>query len=145
MNRHRPTYIKRDDGVTVVQIFNKDVVQVNREGEVLLDTGGDRGVGVLRAVNEALAKFGFKVTAARDDAETWTVSDGLRYFKRYEDGLVIPKPHPPGPGRALAPRTSLTSRVDEWGRRWVTQLSESTRTAASSVLLARVAGQQLGT
>lgn len=102
MNRHRPTYIKRDDGVTVVQIFNKDVVQVNREGEVLLDTGGDRGVGVLRAVNEALAKFGFKVTAARDGAETWTVSDGLRYFKRYEDGLVIPKPRPPGPGRALA-------------------------------------------
>jgi hypothetical protein len=102
VNRHRPTYIKRDDGVTVVQIFNKDVVQVNREGEVLLDTGGDRGVGVLRAVNEALAKFGFKVTAARDDAETWTVSDGVRYFKRYEDGLVIPKPHPPGPGRALA-------------------------------------------
>ena len=88
--------------MTVVQIFNKDVVQVNREGEVLLDTGGDRGVGVLRAVNEALTKFGFKVTAARDDAETWTVSDGVRYFKRYEDGLVIPKPHPPGPGRALA-------------------------------------------
>ena len=29
--------------MTVVQIFNKDVVQVNREGEVLLDTGGDRG------------------------------------------------------------------------------------------------------
>ena len=90
--------------MTVVHIFkiNKDIVQVSREGEVLLDTGGDRGRGVRRAMNNALRKFGFRVTFSADDPEEWTVSDGVRYLQRYEDGMVIPRPNPPGPGRALA-------------------------------------------
>ena len=99
-----PKAYKREDGMTVVHIFkiNKDIVQVSREGEVLLDTGGDRGRGVRRAMNNALRKFGFRVTFSADDPEEWTVSDGVRYLQRYEDGMVIPRPNPPGPGRALA-------------------------------------------
>ena len=53
---------KRDDGTVVVHIYGKDVVQVANTGAVLLDTQGDRGHNVWRAVNEALNKFGFKVT-----------------------------------------------------------------------------------
>ena len=104
LSTQHPKAYKREDGMTVVHIFkiNKDIVQVSREGEVLLDTGGDRGRGVRRAMNNALRKFGFRVTFSADDPEEWTVSDGVRYLQRYEDGMVIPRPNPPGPGRALA-------------------------------------------
>lgn len=104
LSPQHPKAYKREDGITVVHSFkiNKDIVQVNSEGEVLLDTGGDRGRGVRRAMNNALRKFGFTVTFSADDPEEWTVSDGVRYLQRYEDGMVIPRPKIPGPGRALA-------------------------------------------
>ena len=104
LSTQHPKAYKREDGITVVHIFkiNKDIVQVSSEGEVLLDTGGDRGRGVRRAMNNALRKFGFRVTFSADDPEEWTVSDGVRYLQRYEDGMVIPRPKIPGPGRALA-------------------------------------------
>ena len=104
LSTQHPKAYKREDGITVVHSFkiNKDIVQVSSEGEVLLDTGGDRGRGVRRAMNNALRKFGFTVTFSADDPEEWTVSDGVRYLQRYEDGMVIPRPKIPGPGRALA-------------------------------------------
>ena len=104
LSTQHPRAYKREDGITVVHIFkiDRDIVQVSREGEVMLDTGGDRGRGVRRAMNNALRKFGFRVTFSADDPEEWRVSDGVRYLQRYEDGMVIPRPNPPGPGRALA-------------------------------------------
>ena len=44
LSTQHPRAYKREDGITVVHIFkiDRDIVQVSREGEVMLDTGGDR-------------------------------------------------------------------------------------------------------
>lgn len=95
-----------------VRIYGKDVVLVSPTGEVRLDCGGDTGHNTYRAVNENLNKFGFKLTKDLNDETRWTLGDGKRFLKRYEDGMVIPAPVPPGPGRALA----LMQRDDEFSR-----------------------------
>lgn len=93
---------KRDDGVVVVHIYGKDVLAVDPSGAVRLNSEGDRGRNTFRAMNESLNKFGFKLTKSEANPEEWSVGDGKRFLKRYEDGMVIPAPKPPGPGRGLA-------------------------------------------
>ena len=101
---------KRDDGTVVVHIYGKDVVQVANTGAVLLDTQGDRGHNVWRAVNEALNKFGFKVTKSPAKEDEWTVGDGKKFLRRFEDGMTIPAPNPPGPADDAGPRASCSAR-----------------------------------
>ena len=67
-----------------------------------MNSEGDRGRNTFRAMNESLNKFGFKLTKSEANPEEWSVGDGKRFLKRYEDGMVIPAPKPPGPGRGLA-------------------------------------------
>ena len=93
---------KREDGFVAVHIYGKDVILVAPTGEVRLDAAGDTGHNTFRAMNESLNKFGFKLSKSPNDETQWTLGDGKRFLKRYEDGMTIPAPVPPGPGRALA-------------------------------------------
>jgi len=94
---------KRDDGVVVLHMYGKDVLAANNQGEVTLDADGDRGKNTFLGVHDALSRFGFKLSRPNPAApEEWSVSDGKKFLKRYEDGMVIPAPKPPGPGRMLA-------------------------------------------
>lgn len=93
---------KREDGFVAVHIYGKDVILVAPTGEVRLDAGGDTGHNTFRAMNESLNKFGFKLSKSPNDETQWTLGDGKRFLKRYEDGMIIPAPVPPGPGRGLA-------------------------------------------
>lgn len=109
---------KRDDGVVVARAFDADIIQVSGTGEVCLcrPTGPD-GVlrcdaEVLHAFNSCLNKFGFKVSAAPTDETAWSLSDGKR-LSRFHDGIVVPPPNPPGPGRGLA--MMLTTPVGAGG------------------------------
>jgi hypothetical protein len=84
-------------------MYGKDVLTANNQGEVVLDSDGDRGKNTHLAMRDALSKFGFKLSRPNPAApEEWSVSDGKKFLKRYEDGMVIPAPKPPGPGRMLA-------------------------------------------
>ena len=67
-----------------------------------------RGVGgagcdteVLNAFNSCLNKFGFTASASPADQTQWSLSDGKR-LSRFSDGMIVPAPNPPGPGRGLA-------------------------------------------
>ena len=93
---------KREDGFVAVHIYGKDVILVAPTGEVRLDAAGDTGHNTFRAMNESLNKFGFKLSKSPNDETQWTLGDGKRFLKRYEDGMTIPAPVPPGPGRAPA-------------------------------------------
>jgi hypothetical protein len=86
----------------VVHIYDRDVVKVTTTGEVTIDSAGDRGHHTYRAINDALTKIGFKVTKNPTAEAEWSVGDGKKFLKRYEDGMIIPAPYPAGPGRALA-------------------------------------------
>lgn len=85
-----------------VHIYGRDVIVVAPTGEVQLNCGGDTGHNTFRAMNESLNKFGFKLAKSPVDETQWTLGDGKRFLKRYEDGMTIPAPNPPGPGRGLA-------------------------------------------
>jgi hypothetical protein len=99
----RERIFKRDDdGAVVVHIYDRDVVKVTTTGEVTIDSAGDRGHHTYRAINDALTKIGFKVTKNPTAEAEWSVGDGKKFLKRYEDGMIIPAPYPAGPGRALA-------------------------------------------
>ena len=98
----RERVYKREDGFVAVHIYGKDVIVVAPTGEVRLDAAGDTGHNTFRAMNESLNKFGFKLSKSPSDETQWTLGDGKRFLKRYEDGMTIPAPVPPGPGRALA-------------------------------------------
>ena len=100
--RQRERVHKREDGFVAVHIYGKDVILVAPTGEVRLDAGGDTGHNTFRAMNESLNKFGFKLSKSPNDETQWTLGDGKRFLKRYEDGMIIPAPVPPGPGRGLA-------------------------------------------
>jgi hypothetical protein len=100
--RKRERVHKREDGFVAVHIYGKDVILVAPTGEVRLDAGGDTGHNTFRAMNESLNKFGFKLSKSPNDETQWTLGDGKRFLKRYEDGMIIPAPVPPGPGRGLA-------------------------------------------
>ena len=99
--------VKRDDGVVVARAFETDIVQVSPTGEVCLrrpldDAGAPRcDAEVLNAFNSCLNKFGFNVSAAPTDQTRWSLSDGRR-LSLFTDGVVVPAPNPPGPGRGLA-------------------------------------------
>ena len=46
-----------------------------------LDNEGDRGHNTYRAINDALNKFGFKVTKNPTNEEEWSVGDGKKFLK----------------------------------------------------------------
>ena len=101
-SHQRERVYKREDGFVAMHIYGKDVIVVAPTGEVRLDAAGDTGHNTFRAMNESLNKFGFKLSKSPSDETQWTLGDGKRFLKRYEDGMTIPAPVPPGPGRALA-------------------------------------------
>jgi hypothetical protein len=98
----REKVTKREDGFVCVNIHGKDVLVVAPTGEVQLNGGGDTGHDTFRAMNDSLNRFGFKLTKSQTDETQWTLGDGKRVLQRYEHGMIIPAPTPPGPGRGLA-------------------------------------------
>jgi len=114
--------VKRDDGYVVARAFETEIVQVSPTGEVCLrrpldEAGAPRcDAEVLNAFNSCLNKFGFNVSAAPTDQTRWSLSDGRR-LSLFTDGLVVPAPNPPGPGRGLAMMlTAPVGNGDRGGR-----------------------------
>ena len=96
------------DGVVIARAFGAEIIQVSPTGEMCLRRPTDAAsdgprcdTEVLNAFNSCLNKFGFKVSASPADQTQWSLSDGKR-LSRFVDGVIVPAPVPPGPGRGLA-------------------------------------------
>lgn len=64
--------------------------QVHPNGEIVLDTGGTKGILEFQALNQALNKINIKIVSLGEVEEgNWNVSDG-RSLQRFEDGMVVP-------------------------------------------------------
>lgn len=99
--------VKREDGVVVGKAFGAELIHVSPEGAVYLSrpldaSGAPRSDNeVLNAFNFCLNKIGIKLSASPADQTAWSISDGKR-LSRFHDGVLVPAPVPPGPGRGLA-------------------------------------------
>ena len=99
---------RESDGVVIARAFGAEIIQVSPTGEICLRRPTDAAsdgprcdTEVLNAFNSCLNKFGFKVSASPADQTQWSLSDGKR-LSRFVDGVIVPAPVPPGPGRGLA-------------------------------------------
>ncbi len=61
-----------------------------------------RQTATQKSINGALGAFGLKLVVSPADPTVWSVSDGARFLRRFEDGMVVPPLGAPGPARALA-------------------------------------------
>ena len=63
---------------------------MQRNGTVVLNSGGHSSIVTFNSINCALNSFGMKLTMAPapPGERSWSVSDGARFLKRFEDGMV---------------------------------------------------------
>jgi hypothetical protein len=87
MRKHRTVATDAATGDVVTTLWETEVVRITQSGDISLNTGGHFTVQTMTCMNEALTRWGFKVTKNSDG--TWQVSDGKFRLVRYYDGVVI--------------------------------------------------------
>ena len=88
MRQNRTVATDPDTGDVVTTLWQTEVVRITQSGDIMLNTGGHFTEQTMMCMNEALARWGFKVTEYAAD-NSWQVSDGKLRLIRFYDGVVI--------------------------------------------------------
>lgn len=103
-------------GTTVFKYHASELVTIDPNGAITINTDGHHGATTLASLNDALNPIGISVkTAVKGDlGGDWTVSDG-KSLVRLTDGLVLPSKGPMHVGRG--PLMLQAFQSQRWQRR----------------------------